>query len=336
MKHPFKRTLSLAIIAFGTLLPSVSSHAQMLSDSLAQLVAYWEVGDKYSYNSTITKYKIADNDTTVVERETSISTYEVVAADDKMYRLRYTYSTESYNNPVYTLVNDAIKRLSDLSPIEFETDEYGSFQRMLPVEWDKLTDAVLEELINDAVEKNDTLKERKEMFSNMLRSIIQPSTLQMAYQSSIEETLKYHGSKYKIGEEYSYQYETHNFYVPEGNTITMNCVFWVDEDATNEDYLTIRSYQEADREDFMETVKTLSRNMISSTGADISEEEMETELKKAFDSMDASITIYGEAQFHLGSGWPVYYYQKKDVIILKDGVEEQHQLIESETEIILD
>ena len=332
MKHPFKRTLSLAVIAFGTLLPSVSSHAQMVSDSLVQLVAYWELGDKFSYNTSTTKSQIVGKDTTVVEYETDITTYEVVAADDKMYRLRYTTSNESSNNPLYAPVYDVIHKLTALSPIEFETDELGSFQRMLPLEWDKLTDAALEEFINGAVEKNDTLKEGKEMFSNMLRSLIQPSTFQMAYQSSIEETLKYHGLQYKIGEDYSYQYESPNLFVPDGNTITMNCVYWIDEDSTDEEFLTILSYQEADQDDFKETVKTMLKNVIGSAGEDLPEEELE----KAIASMDVSITTNGVARFHLGSGWPIYYYQKKDVIILKDGVEEQHQLIENECEIILD
>ena len=332
MKHPFKRTLSLAVIALGTLLPSVSSHAQMPSDSLVQLVAYWELGDKFSYNTSTTKSQIVGKDTTVVEYETDITTYEVVAADDKMYRLRYTTSNESSNNPLYAPVYDVIHKLTALSPIEFETDELGSFQRMLPLEWDKLTDAALEEFINGAVEKNDTLKEGKEMFSNMLRSLIQPSTFQMAYQSSIEETLKYHGLQYKPGEDYSYQYESPNLFVPDGNTITMNCVYWIDEDDTDEDFLTIRSYQEADQDDFKETVKTMLKNVIGSAGEDLPEEELE----KAIASMDVSITTNGVARFHLGSGWPIYYYQKKDVIILKDGVEEQHQLIENESEIILD
>lgn len=332
MKHPFKRSLSLAVIALGTLLPSVSSHAQMPSDSLVQLVAYWELGDKFSYNTSTTKSQIVGKDTTVVEYETDITTYEVVAADDKMYRLRYTTSNESSNNPLYAPVYDVIHKLTALSPIEFETDELGSFQRMLPLEWDKLTDAALEEFINGAVEKNDTLKEGKEMFSNMLRSLIQPSTFQMAYQSSIEETLKYHGLQYKIGEEYSYQYESPNLFVPDGNTITMNCVYWIDEDSTDEEFLTILSYQEADQDDFKETVKTMLKNVIGSAGEDIPEEELE----KAIASMDVSITTNGVARFHLGSGWPIYYYQKKDVIILKDGVEEQHQLIENECEIILD
>lgn len=332
MKHPFKRSLSLAVIALGTLLPSVSSHAQMPSDSLVQLVAYWELGDKFSYNTSTTKSQIVGKDTTVVEYETDITTYEVVAADDKMYRLRYTTSNESSNNPLYAPVYDVIHKLTALSPIEFETDELGSFQRMLPLEWDKLTDAALEEFINGAVEKNDTLKEGKEMFSNMLRSLIQPSTFQMAYQSSIEETLKYHGLQYKIGEEYSYQYESPNLFVPDGNTITMNCVYWIDEDSTDEDFLTILSYQEADQDDFKETVKTMLKNVIGSAGEDLPEEELE----KAIASMDISITTNGVARFHLGSGWPIYYYQKKDVIILKDGVEEQHQLIENESEIILD
>ncbi|MBQ3846298.1 MAG: hypothetical protein II761_01920, partial [Bacteroidales bacterium] len=67
MKHPFKRSLSLAVIALGTLLPSVSSHAQMPSDSLVQLVAYWELGDKFSYNTSTTKSQIVGKDTTVVE-----------------------------------------------------------------------------------------------------------------------------------------------------------------------------------------------------------------------------------------------------------------------------
>ena len=125
MKHPFKRTLSLAIIALGTLLPSVSSHAQMPSDSLVQLVAYWELGDKFSYNTSTTKSQIVGKDTTVVEHETDITTYEVVAADDKMYRLRYTTSNESSNNPLYAPVYDVIHKLTALSPIEFETDELG-------------------------------------------------------------------------------------------------------------------------------------------------------------------------------------------------------------------
>ena len=335
MKHPFKRSLSLAVIALGTLLPSVSSHAQMPSDSLVQLVAYWELGDKFSYNTSTTKSQIVGKDTTVVEHETDITTYEVVAADDKMYRLRYTTSNESSNNPLYAPVYDVIHKLTALSPIEFETDELGSFQRMLPLEWDKLTDAALEEFINGAVEKNDTLKEGKEMFSNMLRSLIQPSTFQMAYQSSIEETLKYHGLQYKIGEEYSYQYESPNLFVPDGNTITMNCVYWIDEDNTDEDFLTIRSYQEADQDDFKETVKTMLQNVIGSIGEDFTE-NMRTELENALDSMDVSITTDGVFRFHLGSGWPVYSYQIKEVLINLNGVEYRHELTENESEIILD
>lgn len=335
MKHPFKRSLSLAVIALGTLLPSVSSHAQMPSDSLVQLVAYWELGDKFSYNTSTTKSQIVGKDTTVVEHETDITTYEVVAADDKMYRLRYTTSNESSNSPITLLVNDVIHKLTATSPIEFETDELGSFQRMLPIEWDKMTDAILKEVIDETVEKNESLKEGKEKLSDIIRSLIQPSTIQMSYQSAFEGMLMYHGLQYKIGKEYSYQYESPNLFVPDGNTITMNCIFWIDEDTTDEDFLTIRSYQEADQDDLKETVKTMLQNVIGSTGEDLTE-NTGTELEKAMDSMDISITMNGVFRFHLGSGWPVYSYQNKDVIINVDGAEYKHELTENESEIILD
>ena len=335
MKHPFKRSLSLAVIALGTLLPSVSSHAQMPSDSLVQLVAYWELGDKFSYNTSTTKSQIVGKDTTVVEYETDITTYEVVAADDKMYRLRYTTSNESNNNPIVSLVNDVIHKLTATSPIEFETDELGSFQRMLPIEWDKMADAIIEEVINETFEKNESLKEGKEELSDIIRSLIQPGTIQMSYQSAFEGMLMFHGLEYKIGEDYSYQYESPNLFVPDGNTITMNCVYWIDEDDTDEDFLTIRSYQEADQDDFKETVITMLQNVIGSTGEDFTE-NMKTELEKAMDSMDVSITTDGVFRFHLGSGWPVYSYQIKEVLINLNGAEYRHELTENESEIILD
>ena len=56
------------IILFWTLFIVVNLEAQInMNDSTAQVIAYWNLNDKQTYQVTTEKYKIVDSDTTVTE-----------------------------------------------------------------------------------------------------------------------------------------------------------------------------------------------------------------------------------------------------------------------------
>ena len=73
-----KRSILLLFSFFACL---ISASAQMMPDSTVQVIAYWEVGDKYNYQVEDSKYKVKNGtDTTDVERAAHLLTLEIVDA----------------------------------------------------------------------------------------------------------------------------------------------------------------------------------------------------------------------------------------------------------------
>ena len=92
-----KRLIPILAGLFAGIMPAF---AQMLPDSTVQVVAYWELGDKQKYQVETAKYRIAQGDTTVVEKSAEIFEFEVVAADEeKGYRVKVTSLETQYSDP---------------------------------------------------------------------------------------------------------------------------------------------------------------------------------------------------------------------------------------------
>jgi len=82
-----KLFFSLALLLF-----SIAGFSQMMPDSTVQVCAYWQKGDKVTYECTNTTVKVTDGvDTTTVKASSETRIIEVVDQTDTSYLLQLTY-----------------------------------------------------------------------------------------------------------------------------------------------------------------------------------------------------------------------------------------------------
>lgn len=115
-------------VVIGLLIGCITGQAQIMPDSTVQICAYWTPGDKYAYQAVEEKLKIDEKgDTTLVNRESEVRTFEVLSQTKDKYLIRLTYSDYESMDEEDQLINDVTVKASGLSVVEFETTETGEF-----------------------------------------------------------------------------------------------------------------------------------------------------------------------------------------------------------------
>jgi len=301
--------------------------AQLLPDNEVQLVAYWEVGDKYYYQNESTKSLIQGTDTTVVEKSAALVSFEVLAQTDSTYRLRYDSSDYKHSDYIRMQTMEVIDKTVGPMPIDFETNEFGEPLAILPLEWGKISDAMVDACVDEVMLRLDSLRLDRDMVSEYLRSALNPDLIQHAAEDEISKLFQFHGHRFTIDEHYPYQAEFPNFFSA-GGTILMNGEFWVSGKNTNEDVVEILVYQIADPENLKEAAVAYLRSL----GLDVDSEEARKELT----ALAYNLEDYMLYRFHLGTGWLLNYVHVREVVAYNGDTPVRHDYQGNSYEIILE
>ena len=197
------------LLVFGIIFLISSNLFSQISikDSTVQVIGYWSKYDKQSYDVTYEKYKLKNKDT--ISRE--LMKYEVdvkiIDSTANSYSIEWFYKNYSINTE-----NELVRKLTSIADdisVKIKTDEYGAFLEV--INWEEVRDYIEKVTEKLKVELKD-VPNYKEIIANVM-SIY--STKESVEANAIKDALqfyKFHGVKYKLGEELTGKLETSNNY----------------------------------------------------------------------------------------------------------------------------
>ena len=196
-----------------------------LQDSTVQVVAYWEKGDKYTYDVNHSKYVVENGDTTKLYDNFTKYTIEVTDSTGTGYKLKCIQEMAVLgmdpDNPITKII---YKHLEDVTvPVVFNTDQYGTITGIDNMEQirQQITEG-LKIVVEDCKKEIDGMTagltdEQKQQFSEMmnqvLNSILQAYSNENTVYKAYEEILtlfSFHGTKLDIGKRYRSETEESN------------------------------------------------------------------------------------------------------------------------------
>ena len=317
-------------LIFGLFAGIVPAFAQMMPDSTVNVVAYWEVGDKYNYQVEEAKYKVVGSDTTDVQLSAHIMTVEIVDATDTTYRVRV--HTDDYQNSDYEqmAMTDEVVELFGNTPFEFETDEYGTFKRLLidDEDWDAIF-AMVDAIVEKIAESQDSNVQEQAVFKQMMRSLFTKEMITELYLQEFAPLLQFHGLQFTPGEEAEYEQEIHSVF-GDDSTIRMDGRIWADKELTDDYSVVILDESEADPKGMQQYVIAFLGQTLASAGLDA------YEMEAAFADAEISLRVLVFEEIHLDTGWPLDFETKKIIGVRGDGVEQQQVQFKAVTIILED
>lgn len=317
----------------GLLAGLLPAFAQMMPDSTVQVVAYWNVGDKYLYQVENIKSNIVHGDTTVVEKSAELLEFEVVSADEeKGYRVKVTSRDSQMSDPAKAAVKEKMIERFGNDVYFFETGPYGEFLRILPVEGpDGQSDALSEE-ITDAILQQDTTGLDRNALLQMVRQMLQSEVLTASLAGEISPLFAYHGSRLSLKDEYTFEDA-----VPmpiTGGMLKMNGRFWVSQQWTDAYSVVIQMYKEADPEDAKRVITSFLDGMVKSlAGKNATDIPSVEEVYK-----DARIEIedFMLEEVHLDTGWPLEWHFTRRSQVEMEGKSQNQLMRRSFTMLFVD
>ena len=195
------------LLVFGIIFLISSNLFSQISikDSTVQVIGYWSKYDKQSYDVTYEKYKVKNKDT--ISRE--LMKYEVdvkiIDSTANSYTIEWFYKNYSIDTE-----NELVRKLTSIAndvSVKIKTDEYGAFVEV--INWEEVRD-YLEKITEKLKVELKDVPNYKEIIANVM-SIY--STKESVEANAIKDALqfyKFHGVKYKLGEELTGKLETSN------------------------------------------------------------------------------------------------------------------------------
>lgn len=337
MKRFFLFTLALICGQYAS--------AQMMPDSTVQIVAYWEIGDKYAYNCERSSKEInAQGDTVSVEYSSEIMEFEVVGKTETSYQVKLTYYDEESSNPQNQLIQKIMSDCGANLPVLFSTDQHGSlisFDNIpqLAESFKKgigpLAQALTEQMSPEDLEGFDM----QGFTEQLLAMIANPAVIQTSILDDIGRVFLFHGARMELDHTYSFD-EPLNFMLPGMEQLSAKTNFWAEKDLTDTYSTVCRTYTLADIGN-----ETVSSAIGSITGLATEHTEMPDSLKNEFNkemndamsemNMQIKWEQYTTSEIHLNTGWPLNFYHDKYIKAVIPGSGSQEKIESRYMEIIL-
>lgn len=325
----------VVLLFLGLLAGILPVFAQMMPDSTVQVVAYWDVGDKYLYQKESVKYNIAEGDTTVVEKTAELLEFEVVSADEeKGYRVKVTSRDIQISDPTKAAIIEKMRERIGGDVYYFETSPYGEFQQVLPIEGlEGQTDAVVEDIVDAVMKKNEAGAEIKPMLLALTRQMITPESMVASVEAEISPLFMYHGSRFGLKDEYPIE---DTIPVPlTGGVLKMNGRFWVNEELTDDYSVVLQMYKEADEEEARQLMTSFMGGMVQALSGVQKDGNEIPSVEEVFKEAKIEIEDFLFEEIHLDTGWPLEWHFTRRTQVEMEG-KSQKQLIDNTIKILFE
>jgi hypothetical protein len=267
-----------------------------MADSTAQVITYWDKGEKKNYSVSAEKIKIKGTDTTSREITTYDVEITVLKADDKSYTIEWFYknlTTNSQNPTVQKLMN-----ITKDMKVVFKTDELGVFVEV--VNWKEIKDYIqkatttLSKGIKDIPEMEKVIKQIETTYSTK-------AAIESASIKDIQQFHTFHGAKYKLGEVLEGQLKVPNIFGVE--PFDSDFTVYLDEINEEDNNFIMRATQEINKEQLTDAtfnyLTTMAKNM-------------KIDPPKREDLKELSNETLTASRIH-GTGWVIYSVQTTTV-----------------------
>jgi hypothetical protein len=263
-----------------------------MADSTAQVITYWEKGDKQNYTVTTEKIKIKGADTT--SRDIMTYDVEVTVLDqtDKSYTVEWWYKNLKINS-----ANPIIQKLMSITndmKVVFKTDELGTFTEV--VNWKEGRDFI-QKAIKSLSKEFAAIPEMDNVLKQFAATYSSKEAIESTAIKDIQQFHSFHGAKYKLGEVLEGQTKVPNLL----GTEPFDSDFTISLDEINEadDNVVIRFSQEVNKEQLTNATFDYLTKMSKTMKAALPKREDLKELKN--ETLLAS-------RIH-GTGWVIYSVQ---------------------------
>lgn len=288
-----KQLLLFAFILFT----SFNSFAQINpEDSTVQVIGYWDLNEKQTYEVTREKYRVKDADTTrreLVKYEVDITIIDSTATSytiEWLYRHVSAATDNSFERKLEGITNNR--------RVVIKTDEMGTIEEV--VNWQEIRDEIKETTkvlrkefkhipnINLAVAKAEGMFSTKEAIEAMAVK-------------DIQQFYTFHGAKYALGEEVKGQLPIYNNLG--GAPFSADVAILLDEINEEDNNYVLWVWQTIDPEQLTEATYAFLKENTPNTGTTIPS-------KSEFPAMQNETTT--AARIH-GSGWVLYSRETKEI-----------------------
>lgn len=232
------RILLLFFFSFA----AFTSSAQVnMADSTAQVISYWDQGEKQIYTITTEKIKIKGSDTTSKESISYDVEITVLKAEDKSYTIEwlYKYNVDDTENPQ----TKKLLNINNNLKVIYKTDELGIFIEV--VNWKEIKDYIHQAMLVLKKEYDNVPN-----FDKALKQIENTYSTKEAIESvsikDIQQFHSFHGGKYKLSEVLEFEMKVPNLIgdVP----FDSDMIVYLDEVNVEDKNFIIRSSQEVNAE----------------------------------------------------------------------------------------
>lgn len=279
------------------LLTGLTTFGQInMADSTAQVITYWDKGEKQNYSVTAEKIKIKDADTTSREMTTYSVEITVLNTSEKSYTIEWLYKdikTNSQNATVQRLMN-----ITKDMKVVFKTDELGAFVEV--VNWKEIKDYIkkatstLRKDLKDIPEMDKVIKQIEATYSTK-------EAIESASIKDIQQFHTFHGAKYKLGEVLEGKLKVPNLYGTE--PFDSDFTVYLDEINEEDNNFIMRATQAVNKEQLTNAtfnyLTTMAKNM-------------KVDPPKREDLKDLRNETLTASRIH-GTGWVVYSVQTTTV-----------------------
>lgn len=285
------------IAIFLTLIATPTFGQINMEDSTAQVISYWDIGEKQSYSMSLQTIRLNDSDTTSSVLMTYDVDITVVDSTANSYLLEwfyYNYKTNSEDDFISKLAT-----VSDDIKVMIETDELGAITGVK--NWEEVSEYMknsidqLKEEFKDAAQLDQVFAQLESMYST--KHGIEAAAIQDAQQFHF-----FHGAKYHLGEVLEIPWQTPNMYYPD-SPFDADMTVYLDELNPDDNNFIMRASQEVDSEQLTKTTFDYLKSMAVSMGVD---EPLQEDIGLLSNVTDTASRIHG-------SGWLIYSIQTKTV-----------------------
>lgn len=279
------------------LLASLTSFGQInMSDSTAQVITYWDKGEKQNYTVTNEKIKIKGVDTTTRDITSYDVEITVLDSSEKSYTIEWLYKniTTNNENPIIQKIMNITKEMK----VVYNTDEFGTFVEV--VNWKEIKNYIqkasstLRKDYKDIPEMDKVIKQFEKTYTTK-------EAIESASIMDIQQFHTFHGAKYKLGEVLEGKLKVPNLYGTE--PFDSDFSVYLDEINEEDNNYIIRAIQEVNKEQLTEATFNYLTTMAKNMKLDLPTRE---------DLKDLGNETLTASRIH-GTGWVVYSVQTTTV-----------------------